>query len=66
MVAARCDVANAAVDATTVTLHFGRRAPRDGGAVGVDAAHELQLSPHAARRLQELLSILLRSRNKQT
>lgn len=64
MVVARCDVASAAADAGKVALHFGRRAPRADGAVRVDLAQELELSPYAARRLQELLNALLRHHDK--
>lgn len=55
----RCDVASAAVESAEVRIHFGERETREGGAAGVRQAHTLALAPHAAKRLHELLALLV-------
>lgn len=55
----RCDVANAAVERDRVQVHAGVRVVREDGTTGVEHARTLVLTPYAARRLQELLAVLL-------
>jgi hypothetical protein len=56
----RCDVANATGSAAGVRLQFGRREARPDGASGVSLCHGVALTPYAAKRLQELLAVLVR------
>lgn len=64
METARCDVASAALSSAGVVVHFGRRAAREGGAAGVDLVHTLELTPYGAKRLQELLAVLVRDHDR--
>jgi len=59
-----CDVANAAASGAGVIVQFGRREPRDGGAVGVNLVQTVELTPYAAKRLQELLAALVRDHDQ--
>jgi hypothetical protein len=42
-----------------VRVHFGQREAAEDGAAGVRLAHTLTLTPYAAKRLQELLAVLV-------
>lgn len=61
---ARCDVANAANAGADVVVHFGRREDGDQGEAGVSLARTMQLTPYAAKRLQELLAVLVHEHDK--
>lgn len=60
----RCDVANAAVQGDEVMVHFGRREAGEGGELGVRHLRALRLTPYAAKRLQELLAVLVRDHDR--
>lgn len=54
-----CDVANASSEGAQVRVHFGQRETREDGDAGVRLSQTLQLTPYAAKRLQELLALLV-------
>lgn len=64
MATSRCDVANAAVTGAEVVVHAGVREAREDGTQGVALLHTLHLTPWSARRLQELLALLVREHDR--
>lgn len=64
MASLRCDVANALGTASAVVLHLGQREQRTGGEAGVRLLRTLTLTPYSAKRLQELLAVLVREHDR--
>jgi hypothetical protein len=60
----RCDVASATVADGEVLLHFGQRATRADGVQGVQQVQGVRLTPYCAKRLQELLAVLVRDHDR--
>lgn len=60
----RCDVASVTASSSTVALRFGLRETRADGAAGVRLAQVIELTPYSAKRLQELLAVLVREHDR--
>lgn len=60
----RCDVGQAVPEAGTVLVHLGQREAREDGAALVRPQAALQLTPYVAKRLQELLSLLVQEHDR--
>lgn len=60
----RCDVANVAGTAAEVAIHVGQREQRENGEAGVARLATLRLTPYSAKRLQELLAVLVNEHDR--